>query len=85
MTEIIFPDGWQPGEVGITAHQSNQDTELINKMISQEMFDSISREVVEEIGVPAESLVSDCTVVCVYIISLCCFYMKTTEFMLSFL
>ena len=49
------------------------------------MFDSISREVVEEIGVPAESLVSDCTVVCVYIISLCCFYMKTTEFMLSFL
>ncbi|KAL1827598.1 hypothetical protein ACET3Z_006014 [Daucus carota] len=54
---FVFPGGHpEPGEVGITAHQSNQDTELINKMISQEMFDSISREVVEEIGVPAESL-----------------------------
>lgn len=62
MIEYLFPDGWQPGEVGITTHQYNKDSELLNKMISQEMFDSIIREVVEEIGVPEESLVSNCTV-----------------------
>ena len=33
-------------------------SELINKKVSQEMFDSIIREVVEEIGVPASTLVS---------------------------
>jgi len=32
--------------------------ESINIKVSQEMFDSIVREVVEEIGVPASSLVS---------------------------
>lgn len=31
---------------------------MVNRMISQEMFDSITREVVEEIGVPAANLVS---------------------------
>lgn len=63
MTEYLFSVGSQPGEVGITTHQFNKDFELTNKMISQEMFDSIIREVVEEIGVPAESLVSDCTLI----------------------
>lgn len=33
-------------------------TESINIEVSREMFDSIVREVVEEIGVPASSLVS---------------------------
>ena len=32
----------------------------MKEKLSQEMFDSITREVVEEIGVPADSLVSDC-------------------------
>lgn len=31
---------------------------MVNRMISQEMFDSITREVVEEIGAPAANLVS---------------------------
>lgn len=31
---------------------------MVEKKVSQEMFDSIIREVVEEIGVPAASLVS---------------------------
>lgn len=34
------------------------DSDVINKKVSQEMFDSIIREVVEETGVPATSLVS---------------------------
>ena len=34
------------------------DPEFINRKVSQEMFDSIIREVVEEIGVPEASLVS---------------------------
>jgi len=50
---------WQPQEIGITSHQYNKElTESINTKVSQEMFDSIVREVVEEIGVPASSLVS---------------------------
>ncbi|XP_074359226.1 nudix hydrolase 9 isoform X2 [Apium graveolens] len=54
---FVFPGGHpEPGEVGITTHQCNKDSELLNKIISQEMFDSIIREVVEEIGVPEESL-----------------------------
>ncbi|XP_074359225.1 nudix hydrolase 9 isoform X1 [Apium graveolens] len=56
---FVFPGGHpEPGEVGITTHQCNKDSELLNKIISQEMFDSIIREVVEEIGVPEESLCS---------------------------
>lgn len=34
------------------------ESAVINRKVSQEMFDSIIREVVEEIGVPASSLVS---------------------------
>ena len=34
-----------------------EDSNTINGKVSQEMFDSIIREVVEEIGVPPESLV----------------------------
>ena len=50
---------WQPHEVGIASHQHSKElTESINNKISREMFDSIVREVVEEIGVPASSLVS---------------------------
>lgn len=46
-----------PQEIGITSHQYNKElTESINTKVSQEMFDSIVREVVEEIGVPASSL-----------------------------
>lgn len=54
-------DGWQPQEIGITSHQNANElteSELINQKVSQEMFDSIIREVVEEIGVPAASIVS---------------------------
>ena len=46
----------QPLEVGISAHQA-ENSEVINGKVSQEMFDGIIREVVEEIGVPAHSLV----------------------------
>ncbi|THG05888.1 hypothetical protein TEA_030112 [Camellia sinensis var. sinensis] len=56
----VFPGGHpEPEEIAIASHQCGKDknnTELINRKISQEMFDSIIREVVEEIGVPATSL-----------------------------
>ncbi|XAR59028.1 8-oxo-dGTP diphosphatase [Bertholletia excelsa] len=56
----VFPGGHpEPHEVGIASHEYEKDeknAELINRSISQEMFDSMIREVVEEIGVPAESL-----------------------------
>ncbi|KAM4095532.1 hypothetical protein ACJW30_08G036300 [Castanea mollissima] len=56
----VFPGGHpEPQEIGITSHQYGKDltgSELINKKVSQEMFDSIIREVVEEIGVPASTL-----------------------------
>ncbi|XP_057479255.1 nudix hydrolase 9-like [Actinidia eriantha] len=56
----VFPGGHpEPQEVGIVSHQYDKDsgnTEFINKKISREMFDSIVREVVEEIEVPAASL-----------------------------
>lgn len=51
---------WQPQEIGLSAHQCEEDlTESgnINNKVSQEMFDGIMREVIEEIGVPALSLV----------------------------
>ncbi|KAM3691766.1 hypothetical protein ACB098_08G037000 [Castanea mollissima] len=58
----VFPGGHpEPQEIGITSHQYGKDltgSELINKKVSQEMFDSIIREVVEEIGVPASTLYS---------------------------
>uniref|UniRef100_A0A7N0U9T3 Nudix hydrolase domain-containing protein n=1 Tax=Kalanchoe fedtschenkoi TaxID=63787 RepID=A0A7N0U9T3_KALFE len=56
---FVFPGGHpEPNEVGILSHQCDTDVDsgMINKKISDEMFDSIIREVVEEIGVPAESL-----------------------------
>ncbi|XP_057449209.1 nudix hydrolase 9-like isoform X1 [Lotus japonicus] len=47
----------EPQEVGIASHQHVRELmESINIKVSQEMFDSIVREVVEEIGVPASSL-----------------------------
>ncbi|KAM7501989.1 hypothetical protein LguiB_000893 [Lonicera macranthoides] len=59
---FVFPGGHpEPPEVGIESHQNDKDSknsELINRKVSQEMFDSIVREVVEEIGVPAATLVS---------------------------
>lgn len=54
----------QPHEVGIETHEcckGSKDSELVDKKVSQEMFESIIREVVEEIGVPATSLVSAVT------------------------
>lgn len=57
---IICYKIWQPQEVGIISHQSDGELtgQMVNKKVSQEMFDSIIREVVEEIGVPAAALVS---------------------------
>ena len=50
---------WQPQEIGITSHQYDKElTESVNIKVSQEIFYSIVHEVVEEIGVPASSLVS---------------------------
>ncbi|OMO67664.1 hypothetical protein CCACVL1_20408 [Corchorus capsularis] len=57
---FVFPGGHpEPQDAGIETHEyskDSKDSELVNKRISQEMFDSIIREVVEEIGVPATSL-----------------------------
>ncbi|KAK9055401.1 hypothetical protein SSX86_026484 [Deinandra increscens subsp. villosa] len=57
---LVFPGGHpEPEEVGITSHKCEnglQKSELSNSKVSQEMFDSIVREVVEEIGVPAATL-----------------------------
>lgn len=50
----------QPQEVGITSHHCNFELshQMVNDMVSREMFVSIIREVVEEIGVAAATLVS---------------------------
>ncbi|KAL0923247.1 hypothetical protein M5K25_007296 [Dendrobium thyrsiflorum] len=57
---FVFPGGHsEPEEVGVLFHQMNKiskEHEALNEKISQEMFEGIVREVVEEIGVPAESL-----------------------------
>ncbi|XP_004505913.1 nudix hydrolase 9 [Cicer arietinum] len=55
---FVFPGGHpEPQEIGITSHQYvKESTESVNIKVSREMFDSIVREVVEEIGVPALSL-----------------------------
>lgn len=60
MVWFFFFIGRQPQEIGIVSHQfdKDMDPEIINRKVSQEMFDSIIREVVEEIGVPEASLVS---------------------------
>ncbi|KAH6766206.1 nudix hydrolase-like protein 9 [Perilla frutescens var. hirtella] len=56
---FVFPGGHpEPKEVGITRHQTDGELtqQMVDKKVSQEMFDSIIREVVEEIGVPAATL-----------------------------
>ncbi|KAK6926904.1 NUDIX hydrolase domain [Dillenia turbinata] len=55
---FVFPGGHpEPKEIGLESHQPHGLTATrVNEMVSQEMFDSIIREVVEEIGVPASSL-----------------------------
>ncbi|BAT90670.1 nudix hydrolase 9 [Vigna umbellata] len=55
---FVFPGGHpEPQEIDITSHQYVKElAESLNIKVSQEMFDSIVREVVEEIGVPASSL-----------------------------
>ncbi|KAH1224897.1 Nudix hydrolase 9 [Glycine max] len=55
---FVFPGGHpEPQEIGITSHQYDKElTESVNIKVSQEIFDSIVHEVVEEIGVPASSL-----------------------------
>ncbi|KAI5666109.1 hypothetical protein M9H77_15962 [Catharanthus roseus] len=55
----VFPGGHpEPEEIGILSHQAKDadSKQIINEKVSQEMFDSIIREVVEEIGVPADTL-----------------------------
>ncbi|KAJ0248321.1 Nudix hydrolase 9 [Hirschfeldia incana] len=53
----VFPGGHpEPMSVGIDSHQLEKDGEVLNKKVSQEMFDSITREVVEETGIPPSSL-----------------------------
>uniref|UniRef100_A0A0D9WC33 Nudix hydrolase domain-containing protein n=1 Tax=Leersia perrieri TaxID=77586 RepID=A0A0D9WC33_9ORYZ len=48
---------FRPQEIGILNHQADEkDLALINERVSREMFDGIIREVVEETGVPANSL-----------------------------
>ncbi|KAL7115618.1 hypothetical protein ACP275_04G193500 [Erythranthe tilingii] len=56
---FVFPGGHpEPQEVGVISHQIDGELtrEMVNRMVSQEMFDSITREVVEEIGVPVSTL-----------------------------
>ncbi|EXC35080.1 Nudix hydrolase 9 [Morus notabilis] len=57
---FVFPGGHpEPEEVGLASHQDAKnliDSDVNNRKVSQEMFDSILREVVEETGVPARFL-----------------------------
>ncbi|BBH04869.1 nudix hydrolase homolog 9, partial [Prunus dulcis] len=63
---FVFPGGHPEGlsgpnppqEVGLVSHHHEDltDSKVINDKVSHEMFDSIVREVVEEIGVPSASL-----------------------------
>jgi 8-oxo-dGTP pyrophosphatase MutT (NUDIX family) len=50
----------QPAEVGIYGHSEDamDGKEALNRRIVTEMFDGITREVVEETGVPAAYLVT---------------------------
>ncbi|KAL9235230.1 hypothetical protein vseg_010009 [Gypsophila vaccaria] len=53
---FVFPGGHpEPEEIGIISHD-NIHPAILHRKVAQEMFDSIIREVVEETGVPAESL-----------------------------
>ncbi|XP_042044927.1 nudix hydrolase 9-like [Salvia splendens] len=49
---------FRPKELGIIRHQTDGESiqEMVDKRVSEEMFESIIREVVEEIGVPAATL-----------------------------
>ncbi|KAK9123609.1 hypothetical protein Sjap_013211 [Stephania japonica] len=57
---FVFPGGHpEPQEIGLSTHLCDQhpkDPQILNKKVSQEMFDSIMREVVEEIGVSVSFL-----------------------------
>ncbi|XP_060170258.1 nudix hydrolase 9 isoform X3 [Lycium barbarum] len=59
---FVFPGGHpEPQEVGIMSHEGLHELnqcQMINSKVSQEMFDSIVREVVEEVGAPADTLSS---------------------------
>ena len=49
----------QPQEIGIVGHQTDEENLApLTERVSLEMYDGIIREVVEETGVPASSLVS---------------------------
>ncbi|AQK79307.1 Nudix hydrolase 9 [Zea mays] len=54
----VFPGGHsEPQEIGIMGHQTDEeDFASLTERVSQEMFDGVIREVVEETGVPASSL-----------------------------
>ncbi|XP_062230561.1 nudix hydrolase 9 isoform X2 [Phragmites australis] len=54
----VFPGGHsEPQEIGIMGHQTDEeDLARLSERVSQEMFEGIIREVVEETGVPASSL-----------------------------
>ncbi|CAN6349529.1 unnamed protein product [Urochloa humidicola] len=54
----VFPGGHsEPQEIGIVGHQPDEENLApLNERVSQEMFEGIIREVVEETGVPASSL-----------------------------
>ncbi|XP_031485910.1 nudix hydrolase 9 isoform X2 [Nymphaea colorata] len=57
---FVFPGGHpEPQEIGISGHEDNKaptEVRVLQERISQEMFEGIIREVVEEIGVPASAL-----------------------------
>lgn len=65
---MYFHNFLQPEEIGVMSHQieDGDNEEDINKRASQEMFDSIIKEVVEEIGVPPDTLVSGS---CIFLLS----------------
>jgi len=54
----VFPGGHsEPQEIGIVGHQTDEENLVpLTERVSQEMYDGIIREVVEETGVPASSL-----------------------------
>ncbi|KAF8725697.1 hypothetical protein HU200_020244 [Digitaria exilis] len=54
----VFPGGHsEPQEIGIMGHQTDEEKIApLSEQVSQEMFEGIIREVVEETGVPASSL-----------------------------
>ncbi|KAL2644806.1 hypothetical protein R1flu_012393 [Riccia fluitans] len=56
---LVFPGGHpEPEEAGIKSHKESESTnkEELEKKITEEMFEGIIREVVEETGIPASSM-----------------------------